>query len=726
MERHTDIPRLPRAGAAALVALLVCAFALAPLFTAAATPEKPVQKWTQIQYPPLPEQEVPKPRRVVLDNGMVVMLLEDHELPLVDAVALIRTGSRLDPAAEAGLGQLAGEVLRTGGTAHRTPEELDQFLDNRAASIETFVSTSVGQANMSSLKADFPEVLEAFADVLRNPVFEADKLEVARTGAIASISRQNDNPQGIAFREFGQIVYGEDSPYARDETYESVGRVTRNDLVAWGETYLHPNRIILGLVGDFDSDQALALVEKAFGDWPRGPEPAASEGDVFYQKQSPDGVFYVEKNDVTQANILMGHLGVRRDNPDYYAIQVMNNVLSGSFASRLFSNVRSAKGLAYTVFGSVGSGWDHPGLFQMYTTTKTGTTGAAIDALIEEAEGMTERPPTAEEVEKAKGSILSSFVFEFDSTREILGQQLRYEYYGYPLDWLERYREGIADVTVDQVREAAAKYIHPDHFAILVVGPSEGMDKPLSTYGEVTDVDITIPEPAEERAEVTEEGKAAAAALIAEAVGAMGGAGVVDGVEALYTTSMATQKTPQGDLELEVHSLRVFPDRYLQEVTLPFGTMSMVVEGDAGFVVGPQGTVDLPASQLENMQRSALRDPLELLKRRHEDGFVATALAPEEVDGETFRRVQVELDGKVTVASLDAEGHVVRMAYRDTGPGGAPGDAVRVFDDFRQVDGLTVPFHVTASFDGDQVLSATVQELEVNPEVDESRFERPE
>jgi predicted Zn-dependent peptidase len=654
------------------------------------------------------------------------MLLEDHELPLVDAVALIRTGSRLEPADEVGLASLTGEVLRTGGTTHRTPDELDQFLDNHAASIETGISTSVGQASMSSLKADFPQVLEAFADVLRNPVFEADKLEVARTGTIASISRQNDNPQGIAFREFGQIVYGEDSPYASDETYESVAKISRDDLVAWHAEYFHPNRIVLGLVGDFDSDQALALVRDAFGDWPRGPQPAADEGDVFYLQENPTGVFYVEKNDVTQANILMGHLGVRRDNPDYYAIEVMNNVLSGSFASRLFSSVRSAKGLAYTVFGSVGSNWDHPGLFQMYTTTKTGTTGAAIEALIEEAEGMTARPPSTEEVEKAKGSILSSFVFESDSTREILGQQLRYEYYGYPLDWLQRYRDGIAGVTAEQVREAAAKYIHPDRFAILVVGPSEGMDKPLSTYGEVTDVDVTIPEPPQERAEVTEEGKAAAMELLQRAVDAMGGAAVVDGVEALYSTAMATQKTPQGDLQVEVHSLRVFPDRYLQEVTLPFGTMSMVVEGDGGFMVGPQGTMDLPASQLESMQRSALRDPLELLKRRGDEDFVATALEPEEVDGETLQRLQIELDGAVTVVSLDAEGRVRRMSYRDSGPGGAPGDAVRTFGDFRQVDGLTYPFSVAASFEGEEVFSAVVDELQVNPEVDASRFERPE
>ena len=539
----------------------------------------------------------------------------------------------------------------------------------------------------------------------------------------SAIARQNDDPQGIAFREFGQLDLRRDSPYARDETYESVANVTRQDLVDWHERYYQPDRIVLGLVGDFDSAHALELVRDAFGDWQRGPQVDRQLPDVAVA--TPPGVYRVVKNDMTQSNILIGHLGIEKDNPDYYAVEAMNNILSGSFASRLFSNVRSAKGLAYAVSGSVGSNYDYPGVFRMFTTTKTGTTGAAIEALIEEAQNMTAKPPTAEELEKAKQSILNSFVFESDSTRKILAQQLRYEYFGYPLDWLDRYRRGIEAVTLDQVRKAAAEYIHPDDFRILVVGPEEGLDKPLSTFGTVTPVDISIPEPAAEKAEVTEEGQAKAAALLDRAVAAMGGAEVVDRVRALRSRGVATQATPQGELEIQVAQTQVFPDRVRQELTLPMGSITMVLSGEDAFMVGPQGTMDLPGSQAAQMRKSARRDPLALLKMRDDPGFVATALPPVELDGTPLERLQIELAGDVTVVGLDPEtGRIRQLSYQEQGPSGV-GEVVETFSDYRDVDGLSYPFAVAGTFEGEPRSSVKVDEIEVDPEVDESAFDKP-
>ncbi len=257
--------------------------------------------------------------------------------------------------------------------------------------------------------------------------------------------------------------------------------------------HFHPDHIVLGLVGDFQRDEALRLVREAFGDWPRGPEPAAVP--AFASRPPAPGVYFVEKNDVTQSNVLIGGLGVVRNSPDYYALEVVNHVLSGSFASRLFSNIRTQKALAYSVFGQVGSEWDYPGLLMVYLSTKTETTGAGIEALLEEARNMTARPPTPEEVEQAREAILNSFVFNADSKRKVLTQQLNLEYFGYPADWLPRYRQGIEGVTVEQVRAAAARYLHPEQFAIMVVGPKEGTDKPLSTYGPVTPIDVAIAPP---------------------------------------------------------------------------------------------------------------------------------------------------------------------------------------------------------------------------------------
>jgi zinc protease len=196
---------------------------------------------------------------------------------------------------------------------------------------------------------------------------------------------------------------------------------------------------------------------------------------------------------MTQSNIKIGHLGITRDNPDYYAVEVLNQVFAGSSSSRLYSNVRSGKGLAYAVAGGVGSNWDYPGTFNMWITTKTETTAEGIDALLEEAQNLGIRPPSEEEVRKAKQSILNSFIFNVDSRAKVLSQQLIFEYYGFPLDWLTRYREEIEDVTLEQVQSAAKKYVHPERFAILVVGPKQGLDRPLTDFGVVTAVDISIP-----------------------------------------------------------------------------------------------------------------------------------------------------------------------------------------------------------------------------------------
>ena len=470
----------------ALLAILAASLALPAAAAAQAT------RAGDLRYPPLPAFDIPQPERVVLDNGMVVMLLEDHELPLVEATALVRAGSRFDPADKVGLAELGAEVMRTGGTQGMPGDALDDALESRAASVEVRADADMLRASLSSLKADFPQVLRLFADVLRRPAFDAGKLEVVRNQAIAEVSRQNDEAGQILNREFNKVVYGAESPYARTNTFATLGNIRRDDLVAWHRAAVHPDRIVLGLVGDFQRDEALRLIREAFGDWQRGPrwQPAAAD----FRTQPTPGVYYVEKDDVTQSYVQMGHLGVLVNDPDYYALEVMNQALSGSFASRLIANVRTRKGLAYSVFGGVGSEWDHPGTASLFLSTKTETTAAGIDALLEEARNLTAQPFTAEELERAKRSLLNSFVFRFDTRREVLARQVVLEYFGYPLDWLSRYRSGVEAVTLEQVRKAAA-HIRPQEFAILVVGPSQGMDKPLTTFGKVTKVDISLPPP---------------------------------------------------------------------------------------------------------------------------------------------------------------------------------------------------------------------------------------
>jgi len=247
------------------------------------------------------------------------------------------------------------------------------------------------------------------------------------------------------------------------------------------------------VVGDFNSKEMLAKIKEAFGNWPKGSE--LKDEPATYQTAIKPGIYYVQKEDMTQSDIIMGHLGIMKNNPDIFAVDVMNEAWGGGFAARLFSNVRSKKGLAYSVRGAIDSNYDYPGTFNVWMTTKTETTAAGIDALKLEIGDLSKSPLTNDEVQRAKESILNSFIFNYDSKAKVLGQQMVYAYYGFPADYLAQYRSRIEKVTTDDVTRVAKKYVHEGQMAILVVGPPKGQDRPLSSFGNVVPVDITIPKP---------------------------------------------------------------------------------------------------------------------------------------------------------------------------------------------------------------------------------------
>jgi zinc protease len=383
-------------------------------------------------------------------------------------------------------------VWRTGGTKTQTGDQLDDFLEQRAAKVETGGGVDSTTVSWSCLKEDFNDVFRAFEDVLKNPEFRADKIGIAQKGLYDGISRRNDDPGQIAGREAAKLVYGKNNPYARVPEYTTVAAITRQDLVAWHDNHVHPNNIILGVVGDFDSAKMEARLREAFASWPKGQ--AANDPETKPEPAKP-GYYEVDKTDVNQSNIQMVGLGITRKNPDYFATSVFNEAFGGGFSSRLFGDIRTTKGLAYAVGGGVGAGWDHPGMLRLMVSTKSKTTIESIQALDEEIADLGKRPINDEEIKRAKDSILNSFVFRFDSPAKVLQEKMSYEFYGYPLDFLENFQKGIEKVTKEDLARVAAKHIHREQMAVLVVGNVSEFDKPLASLGTVTKLDITIPPP---------------------------------------------------------------------------------------------------------------------------------------------------------------------------------------------------------------------------------------
>jgi predicted Zn-dependent peptidase len=455
--------------------------------------EQQAADYRSLKYAKLGDIEVPEGEQITLANGMRLFLLEDHELPLVNLSVRIRTGSVYEPAEKIGLASITGEVMRTGGTAGMTGDEMDEELEAIAASVETGIGLNSGSASMSVLKRDLDKGLSILADVLMNPAFREDKIQLAKMQAASAISRRNDQVGAVAGREFDKLIYGPESVYARHEEYATIGSITRDDLVAFHQRYFGPNNAMLAVWGDFDTKQMIKKIEQAFETWEKVDLQLPTVPEVKYEFRKTVNV--VRKDDVNQSNVYLGHIGGLRSDPDYFALIVMNRILGGGFTSRLFRNVRSREGLAYSVFGSYSANYDFPGEFYVGCQTKSESTVYAIRAMLREIEKMRESEVTDEELALAKDSFLNSFVFNFDTKGEVVNRLMTYEYYGYPADFLLQIKENVEKVSKEDVLRVATKHLQPDKVQILAVGRPQDFGDPMSTLGPVNEIDITIPGP---------------------------------------------------------------------------------------------------------------------------------------------------------------------------------------------------------------------------------------
>ncbi|MDE5094760.1 MAG: pitrilysin family protein [Trichodesmium sp. St11_bin5] len=479
-----------------LIAFLVIVILLYILGRMPAIAITPPKHYTELEFPPLPKLELPEYTRFKLENGIVVYLMEDHELPLIGGRALFRTGSRFEPENQVGLANLTGTVMRTGGTSQHSSEYINQLLEQKAAAVETGIGGTAGSARFSCLTEDLAKVFELFTEVIREPVFTEEKLDLAKQQWQGNIARRNDDPGSIASREFQKLIYGRESPYARTVEYETLNNISQEDLIDFYTKYFHPENMILGIVGDFNTKQMRSLVTEKLGDWQpsrqalKFPLPKVTQAEV-------GNIFFVEQPQLNQSYIQMGHLGGKLDNPDYTALSVMNSILNG-LGGRLLNNIRSRQGLAYSVSAYWSANYDYPGVFVAGGQTRSDATVAFIQSINEEIELIRTQPITQEELKRAKDSALNSFIFNFQDPAQTLSRLMRYEYYDYPQDFIFRYRQELEKITVADVQRVAQKYLQPEKMVTLVVGNKEAIQPPLSTLGdgiEITSIDITIPEP---------------------------------------------------------------------------------------------------------------------------------------------------------------------------------------------------------------------------------------
>jgi zinc protease len=663
--------------------------------------------YKDLKFPPLGPIRIPKVATFTLPNGMKLYLLEDHELPMIHGVAQVRTGNLFDPADKIGLATMTGMVIRTGGTRTKTGEQLDEQLEDIAASVESNIGETSGGVSFSALKENADEVLGVFKDVLTAPEFRADKITLARTQLRSGIARRNDDARGVAEREFDDIVYGKDTPYGWDIEYATVDRITRADLQDFYKRYFFPANIVLGVWGDFDTAGMKARIEKLFSDW-TVEQPPVPEFPKVAGKPAP-GAYVAVKKDVTQTFFYIGQLGGEYKDKDYPALVIMADILGGGFRSRLVERVRTKMGNAYDIGADWNANYDHPGLFEISGGTKSLSTVETFKAITEEVDRIRTSEVTEEELKTAKDTALNSLVFAYDTRAKTLGRLLTYEYYGYPPDFIEQYQKALEAVTRADVLRVAKEHLNPAAFTTVAVGNPDYFGHPLDALGsQVNMIDLTIAreklEAAKKDTATLERGKQ----ILARAQQAIGGADKLAAVKD-YIQSYEFQVDPSaGGMLVKETDRWIAPTYFRQDTVLPSGKIAAFCDGRVGWIATPQGWGPLAGAQLKQVQGDLFRLYFRLLLSDRIEGRTINA-----VDDNTIEIGDAA--GQTARLEFDAETRLPqRVLYEIARVGGLPIPAEEVWSDFQEIAGVKVPRRISVMQGGRNYAEATVTDLKVN------------
>jgi len=409
-------------------------------------------------------------KRTVLSNGLTVLHSENHNLPIVMVTLMVKAGQRHELKEKAGLANLTAELL-TEGTKNRSSRVISEEIDFIGASLDASAGNDFTTITLSVLKKDADKGFELFSDILLNAIFSQAEIDRKRKIIKGSLRQREEDPSFLAGRAFKKEVFGE-HPYGRliEGSTNTLDTITKDDLSAFYSGFFLPNNAILSIAGDLTTGELDSVMKKYLGVWKKADLPLVPRADIEGKKAK--SVIKIDR-DLTQANIIVGHLGISRDNPDYYAVSVMNYMLGGGgFSSRLMQSVRDKMGLAYDVH-SFFSAYKEEGSFQIGIQTKNESANVALDEILRQIERMRSEMVSDEELSDAKAYLTGSFSRRLDTSRKIADFFASAEFHGLGADYIKKYPAYINSVTKEDVLRVAKKYLDTEHYVLVVVANQE-------------------------------------------------------------------------------------------------------------------------------------------------------------------------------------------------------------------------------------------------------------